>query len=54
MVIKAPEENIVAMIGSKLVPVIEMLAIRKWSDADITDDLQFLCAELNKHLQSLS
>lgn len=54
MILKAPSENIIPMLGNKLLPVIEMLSIRKWSDSDIADDLTFIRDELSKRVADLS
>jgi V-type H+-transporting ATPase subunit H len=54
MILKAPQENIIPMLGNKLLPVIEMLSVRKWSDTDISDDLTFIRDELSKRVADLS
>ena len=54
MVLKAPRENIIPMLGHKLFPVIEQLSVRKWSDPDISDDLAFIRDELSRHVASLT
>jgi V-type H+-transporting ATPase subunit H len=54
MILKAPNENIIPMLGNHLLPVIEMLCLRKWSDSDISDDLAFICNELTKRVADLS
>ncbi|KND02681.1 H(+)-transporting V1 sector ATPase subunit H [Spizellomyces punctatus DAOM BR117] len=54
MLSKAPQENMAAMIGNKLLNVCETLAGRKWSDTDITEDLEYLKEELAKSVANLS
>lgn len=53
MLSKAPQENMVPMIGNKLLNVCETLAGRKWSDDDILEDLQYLKEELAKTVANL-
>lgn len=54
MVVNAPQETIIPMLGHKLLQDVEVLSVRKWSDQEITDDLMFLRDELGKHVASLS
>ncbi|KAJ3195914.1 H(+)-transporting V1 sector ATPase subunit H [Irineochytrium annulatum] len=54
MVSKAPAENLVAMLGNKLLQVCETLSTRKWSDTEIADDLEYIKEELGRSVQSLS
>jgi V-type H+-transporting ATPase subunit H len=54
MIVNAPAENIIPMLGYKLLPAIEALSVRKWADSEILDDLMFLREELGRHVQSLS
>lgn len=53
MILKAPE-TIVPMLGHKLLPVIEMLSVRKWSDTDISDDLTLIRDALSTRIAELS
>ena len=54
MIEKAPNENMIPMLGNKLLPVIEMLSVRKWTDTDISDDLTFVQEQLKKRVDDLS
>ncbi|KAI8590521.1 armadillo-type protein [Geranomyces variabilis] len=54
MVSKAPQENMAAMIGNKLLNTCETLAARKWSDEDILEDLTYLKEEMAKNVANLS
>ncbi|KAJ3258864.1 H(+)-transporting V1 sector ATPase subunit H [Boothiomyces macroporosus] len=54
MLINAPTENIIPMLGHKLLGVIETLSVRKWSDPEITEDLMYVREELSHHVASLS
>ncbi|GJJ68369.1 V-type H+-transporting ATPase subunit H [Entomortierella parvispora] len=54
LVEKAPEENLVAMAAVKLLQFSENLSSRKWSDAEILEDVNYLKAELEKNFQTLT
>ncbi|KAJ3268876.1 H(+)-transporting V1 sector ATPase subunit H [Terramyces sp. JEL0728] len=54
MLINAPAENIIPMLGHKLLGAIETLSVRKWSDPEITEDLMYVREELSHHVASLS
>ncbi|KAI8911543.1 ATPase, V1 complex, subunit H [Gorgonomyces haynaldii] len=54
MITKAPKLTIIPMLGNKLFPVIEQLSVRKWSDSDIVEDLQFIRDELSHHVAELT
>ncbi|KAJ3011740.1 UNVERIFIED_CONTAM: H(+)-transporting V1 sector ATPase subunit H [Siphonaria sp. JEL0065] len=54
MLILAPQENIIPMLGNKLLQLCETLSARKWSDTEITDDLTYIKEELAKNINSLS
>lgn len=54
MLTKAPAENMMPMLGNKLLNLCETLIGRKWSDTDISDDLEFMRDELGKNVQDLS
>ncbi|KAJ3307222.1 H(+)-transporting V1 sector ATPase subunit H [Kappamyces sp. JEL0829] len=54
MVLLAPQENIIPMLGHKVLQAIEVLSVRKWSDPEIMDDLNLLRDELGHHVVSLS
>lgn len=54
MVVKAPNETIIPMLGYKLLQDIEVLSIRKWSDVEVVEDLMYLRDELGKHVAFLS
>ncbi|KAI8639812.1 ATPase V1 complex subunit H [Parasitella parasitica] len=51
---KAPAENMSAMLVAKLLPLCEHLATRKWTDQEISDDIEFTQNELQQNFQSLS
>ncbi|KAH6586275.1 hypothetical protein BASA50_000740 [Batrachochytrium salamandrivorans] len=51
---KAPEENITAMLGNKILGLCETLATRKFSDTEINDDLQFVVEELARNVASMT
>jgi hypothetical protein len=54
LVTKAPAANLPAMLVSALLPFCNNLATRKWSDADILEDVQFLRDELKTRFESLT
>jgi hypothetical protein len=54
MAIFAPSVTIIPMLGHKLLSAVETLSLRKWSDTEITDDINFLRDELGKYVASLS
>ncbi|KAJ3085168.1 H(+)-transporting V1 sector ATPase subunit H [Quaeritorhiza haematococci] len=54
MISQALKENLLPMVGNKVLTVCENLSARKYSDTEITDDLEYLKEELAKHVQSLS
>ncbi|KAK9763387.1 H(+)-transporting V1 sector ATPase subunit H [Basidiobolus ranarum] len=51
---KAPEQNMAPMLVHKLLHFVESLTTRKWSDADIPQDLEYIKTELEKNFQSLT
>ncbi|KAI8804463.1 armadillo-type protein [Cladochytrium replicatum] len=51
---QAHQENIAHMLGNKLLIVCDNLSARKWSDTEITEDLDYLKEELSKSVQNLS
>lgn len=51
---KAPEENLAAMAAVKLLQFSENLSSRKWSDAEILEDVNYLKSELEKNFQTLT
>ncbi|KAJ7236716.1 ATPase V1 complex subunit H [Mycena haematopus] len=54
LVVKAPRDNLPAMLVAQLLPFAKNLCTRKWSDEDIVEDVQFLRDELNTNFQSLT
>ncbi|KAJ3138179.1 H(+)-transporting V1 sector ATPase subunit H [Physocladia obscura] len=54
MINLAPQENIIPMLGNKLLNLSETLAARKWTDTEITEDLEYIKEELAKNINSLS
>ncbi|EPB90895.1 hypothetical protein HMPREF1544_02313 [Mucor circinelloides 1006PhL] len=48
---KAPTENMSAMLVAKLLPLCEHLATRKWTDQEISDDIEFTQTELQQNFQ---
>ncbi|KAI9471850.1 MAG: ATPase, V1 complex, subunit H [Benjaminiella poitrasii] len=53
-IVKAPTENMSSMLVSRLLPLCDHLATRKWTDQDIVEDIQFLRSELEKNFLSLT
>ncbi|SAM08884.1 hypothetical protein [Absidia glauca] len=54
LVEKAPAQNLAAMLVVKLLPFTENLSGRKWSDADILEDVDYLKERLQENFQSLT
>jgi V-type H+-transporting ATPase subunit H len=50
----APNENNVAIIGSKTIPFLNVLKQRKFQDHEILEDTDFLLESLRESLQKLS
>jgi V-type H+-transporting ATPase subunit H len=42
------------MLVAKLLPLCEHLATRKWSDQEISDDIEFTQTKLQQNFQSLT
>ncbi len=53
LLLQAPEENVAPLLGNKFLPAVENLCARKWSDADISEDLEFIKEELTKNMAHL-
>lgn len=51
---KAPEENSPALLGAKVLPLVENLSGRKWSDEDLERDLRELQTVLSEKLKSMT
>jgi V-type H+-transporting ATPase subunit H len=43
-----------AMLVAKLLPLTEHLVTRKWSDEEISEDLEYIKGELQQNFQSLT
>ncbi|KAF0488847.1 ATPase, V1 complex, subunit H [Gigaspora margarita] len=54
LVEKAPEANLPAMLVAKLLNFCENLSVRKWSDSEIVEDIEFLKAQLQENFHSLT
>ncbi|CEP16084.1 hypothetical protein [Parasitella parasitica] len=54
LVEKAPAQNLAAMLVAKLLPFTENLSARKWSDADILEDIDYIKERLQEDFQSLT
>ncbi|KZO92597.1 ATPase V1 complex subunit H [Calocera viscosa TUFC12733] len=54
LVVKAPHANLPAMLVAKLLPFLQNLAGRKFSDEDIKEDVVFLKDELKAQFESLT
>ena len=54
LLLKAPSQNGPVMLGSKLLPLVEILSERKWSDEELEEDLKFLASELEEKLKGMS
>ncbi|KAI9315854.1 ATPase V1 complex subunit H [Dichotomocladium elegans] len=54
LISKAPTENLAAMLVANLLPFTESLSSRKWTDPDITEDIEYLKEHLEQKFKSLS
>jgi V-type H+-transporting ATPase subunit H len=54
LLVKAPNANIMLMVGNRVLQFCEVFSARKWSDEDIVEDLDFLKHELTQQIASLS
>jgi len=54
LVENAPSPNTSALLGSKGLPLMESLASRKWSDEEITEDINFVKEALSEKLKVMS
>ncbi|KAI8928767.1 armadillo-type protein [Entophlyctis helioformis] len=54
LITKAPSENIIAMLGNKILPLCETLATRKYSDTEINEDLVLIVEQLSHNVASLT
>ncbi|KAL4065312.1 armadillo-type protein [Scleroderma yunnanense] len=54
LITKAPSANLPAMLVAHLLPFIKNLAVGKWSDEDIPEDIQFVRDELERNFASLT
>ncbi|BEI92182.1 uncharacterized protein CcaverHIS019_0410020 [Cutaneotrichosporon cavernicola] len=50
----APSQNLPSMFVVRLLPFVDSLTERKWSDEDVVEDLQFLKEELKERLEGLT
>ena len=53
LVSKAPSANLPAMLVAKLLPFVNSLSTRKWTDDEIVEDIQYLQEELKANFKSL-
>ncbi|KXS19260.1 ARM repeat-containing protein [Gonapodya prolifera JEL478] len=54
LALKAPDDNIIPMLGAKLLPFVETLQGRKWTDAEIVEDLEYLKDVLSHNVANLT
>ncbi|KAI8620174.1 ATPase V1 complex subunit H [Chytriomyces sp. MP71] len=54
MLLLSPSENIIPMLGNKLLNLCETLSARKWTDSEISEDLEYIKEELAKNINRLS
>ncbi|TEB36033.1 ATPase, V1 complex, subunit H [Coprinellus micaceus] len=54
LVVKAPSQNLPAMLVCQLLPFSKNLATRKWTDEDILEDIKFVKEELTTRFESLT
>jgi V-type H+-transporting ATPase subunit H len=54
MLVKASDENIIPMLGLRILPAVQTLSLRKWADEEIRQDMDFIVQELNAHVDTLT
>lgn len=54
MITKAPSSNLPSALVAKLLPFVDSIKDRKWSDDDVKDDVEFLREELKKKFDGLT
>lgn len=54
LVTKAPKQNLSAMLIAKVLPYVQTLQGRKFSDEEIKEDVDFLADELKKSFEGLT
>lgn len=54
LVVKAPAANLPSMLVAKLLPFVQSLATRKWSDEEIKEDIDFMVEELKQSFEGLT
>jgi V-type H+-transporting ATPase subunit H len=53
MIEKAGQVNVVPMLGHRVFYLAETLLLRKWSDTEITEDLEWIKEELGNRMVDL-
>lgn len=54
LITKAPSSNLPSALVAKLLPFVDSIKDRKWSDDDVKDDVEFLREELKKKFDGLT
>jgi V-type H+-transporting ATPase subunit H len=54
LLVKAPRENTISLLGHKVLALIETFSGRKWADPEIVEDINFLKEDLKRHVDSLT
>lgn len=54
MLVKAPSVTVVSLLGYNVYSLVEKLLVKKWSDLEIAEDLEFIKEELGKCLANLT
>ena len=54
LILKASRQNMVPMLGAKVLDIVEQFSVRKWSDEEIMDDIKELEGELKRHVDLLT
>ena len=54
MIVKAPSMTVVSLLSHNVYSLVENLLVKKWSDTEIAEDLEFIKEELGKSLANLT
>lgn len=54
MIVKAPSITVVSLLGHNVFSLVEKLLVKKWSDLEIAEDLEFIKEELGKSMANLT
>ena len=54
MIVNTPGNTIILLLSHNVYPLVEKLLVKKWSDTEIAQDLEYIKEELGKSLANLT